>query len=98
MTTIFTPERLRREMTELVFEHSPRRFALCWLDFEEDDGGVLAWGLEFESGRAVVCGESGTHLGCFSSAEHARLLHARRREVMLVWNDDGVPFTIEDEP
>ncbi|GLZ07996.1 hypothetical protein Acsp03_54620 [Actinomadura sp. NBRC 104412] len=50
----------------------------------------------FETGHAVICGESGRSLGSFASAEHARRLYARRREVILVWIDGHVPSPDRD--
>ena len=98
MTTISTPHDLREEATALVFECAPRRFALCWIGYEEDDGGILAWGLQFGTDHAVTCGESGGGLGRFASAEDARRLYARAREVLLVWIDEDAPSPRQDAP
>ncbi|MFI0357354.1 hypothetical protein [Actinomadura sp. 9N407] len=88
MTTIFASGRLCEEATELAFEYAPRRFALCWVDFDEDDGGILCWGLQLATDTATICSESGRTLGRFSSAEDARRFFARKEEVLLIWLDE----------
>ncbi len=74
-------------MAELAAEEAPRRFALCWADAEEDDGGALYWGLRFRDGGAVVCAASGGSFGTFGDAEAARRLFSRVEPVTLVWLD-----------
>lgn len=87
MTEISTLAGLEREAAELAAEQAPRRFALCWIDVDEEDGGVLYWGLEFRDGDAVVCGDSGRSFGIFQGAEAARRRFSRARTVTLVWLD-----------
>jgi hypothetical protein len=88
MTTIsYDESALREEMAELVAEFAPRRFSLCWIDDEEDDGGVVYWGLQLPSEVTVVTRESGDGLGVFSSAEAAQRLLARRHPLELIWLD-----------
>ena len=82
------PKSLRAEAAELAAEYAPRRFALCWLDVEEDDGGILLWGLELASDRVIVMGEDGYALGVFSSAEAARTRFAHARDLVLIWLDE----------
>jgi hypothetical protein len=87
MTEISTRSELEAEVAELAAEHAPRRFALCWADAEEDDGGVRSWGLQFRDGGAVVCAASGGSFGTFEDAEAARRLFSRVGPVTLVWLD-----------
>jgi hypothetical protein len=78
---------LRDEVAELAAEYAARRFTLCWIDVEDDDGGIFGWGMVLPSDVAVVTDDDGHLLGVFSSAERARRLFGRRREVVLVWFD-----------
>lgn len=78
---------LYTEMAELVHEFAPRRFSLCWIDAEEDDGEVIYWGLQLPDGITVLTGESGHGLGVFSSAEAAQRLLGRRHPLELIWID-----------
>ncbi|TDC47811.1 hypothetical protein E1281_25685 [Actinomadura sp. KC345] len=88
MNDISAAELLRIEVTELAAELAPRRFALCWIDAEEDDGGVLGWGFQIDDDLAVVCGTSdGGVLARCSSAEQAGRLLSRSQEVTVVWLD-----------
>lgn len=87
MTKISTFTDLQQEVAELVAEEAPRRFAICWIDTEEDDGGVLCWGLEFRRGGALVHRDGGGWSGRFESAEVARRMLSRARTVTLVWLD-----------
>jgi hypothetical protein len=83
-----THSALRDELGELVIECAPRRFAVCWLDPVEDDGGVLAWGLALAGGKAVVIDGDGGMRGAFRSAESARRFVGRGRgDLVLVWLD-----------
>jgi hypothetical protein len=79
---------LRDEVAELAAEYAPRRFALCWLDPDEDDGGICLWGLELSPDRALVVGEDGHPFGVFSSAEAACRRFGRGGELVLIWLDD----------
>jgi len=86
---IRTQAALRDELAELAAEYAPRRFALCWLDAKDKDGGVLAWGLAFPSGEVAVTGDDDLRvLGVFASAERARDLLGRGGELILVWLDE----------
>ena len=88
---------LRDELTELVTECAPRRFALCWLDPDEEDGGVLAWGLDLPSGEVVVMGDNDKLHGTFRSAESARKLLGRHRgDLVLLWLDEPAPAQLID--
>jgi hypothetical protein len=97
MTTISPMTALEAEVAELATEYAPRRFALCWVDAEQDDGGILYWGLQFRDGGATLIDDSGRRLGDFESAESARRLFSRTGAVTLVWLDppdaptEGVP-------
>lgn len=87
MTTNAAFTDLEKESAELAAEEAPRRFALCWIDAEHDDGGILYWGLEFRDGDALVCRDSGRSFGMFESAEAARRRFSRTRTVTLIWLD-----------
>ena len=89
MTKISAFTSLEQEAAELAAEYAPRRFALCWIDAEQDDGGVLCWGLQLRSGDALVYRESGGWFGQFDDAEAAQRLFSRTRTVTLVWLDDS---------
>ncbi|NKZ06840.1 hypothetical protein [Actinomadura latina] len=97
MNNISAVEALRAEVTDLAAEHAPRLFALCWIDAEADNGGILGWGLEVDEGHVVVCGDSGSRiLGHCSSADQARRLFGRSRSVEVVWLDgrDGAAIPV----
>src|SRR3954467_14449977 len=87
MTKISTFPDLEQEVAELAAEVAPRRFALCWIDAEQDDGGVVCWGLQLLDGHAMVWAESGGWCGRFEDAEAARRVFSRARRVPLVWLD-----------
>ncbi|WP_460351569.1 hypothetical protein [Actinoallomurus acanthiterrae] len=87
MTKISTFTDLEQEAAELAAEYAPRPFALCWIDADQDDGGVLCWGLQLRDGHALVCAESGDWRGRFDDAETARRVLSRTRTVTLVWLD-----------
>lgn len=87
MTRISTFTALEQEVAELAAEEAPRRFALCWVDAEQDDGGVLCWGLQLRRGDAMVYRDSGGWFGQFEDAETARRVFSRTRTVTLVWLD-----------
>ncbi|GAA4616859.1 hypothetical protein GCM10023195_75070 [Actinoallomurus liliacearum] len=91
MTKISTSTGLEQEVAELATEEAPRRFALCWVDAEQDDGGVLCWGIQLRHGDALVCRGSGGWFGQFEDAETARRVFARTRTVTLVWIDAPEP-------
>ncbi|MCO5967322.1 hypothetical protein [Actinoallomurus soli] len=91
MTKISTFTDLQQEVAELVAEEAPRRFAICWIDVEEDDGGVLCWGLQFRGGDALVHRDDGGWFGRFESAEVARRMLSRTGTVTLVWLDGPDP-------
>lgn len=56
------------EAAELAAETAPRRFSVCALDFEAEDGAVLAWGIAFPE-RVVLCELAGRPAGTFVSAD-----------------------------
>lgn len=88
---------LHDELAELAAECAPRRFALCWLDAEDQDGGVLAWGLAFPNGAAVAIGDGGDPVvGRFVSAESACRFLGRGEDAVLVWLD--APTSNEGPP
>ncbi|HEV7934600.1 MAG TPA: hypothetical protein VGP70_20120, partial [Actinomadura sp.] len=39
---------LLAEAAQLSAELAPRRFSVCAIDVDADDGAVLAWGMAFE--------------------------------------------------
>ncbi|GAA2107249.1 hypothetical protein [Actinomadura alba] len=77
---------LLAEAAELAAETAPRRYSVCALDVEAEDGAVLAWGLAFP-GRAVLCKLDGRPAGTFVSAESSMRMLRRRGEVRLIWID-----------
>jgi hypothetical protein len=85
---------LHAELTELVTEMAPHRFALCWFNLDEDDAGVLAWGLLLPTGKVIVTNNNGETRGAFGSAESARKRLGYGQDVILVWLDEPRPFEI----
>jgi hypothetical protein len=85
-------ERLLEELTELSAEAAPRRFAICLLDVDHDDGVVLGWGLALDD-QAVAyvpadgCGPPG--LLCSGSLARLPKLVRRDGDVRLIWIDSG---------
>jgi hypothetical protein len=81
---------LLAELAELAAEAAPRRFAICLLDPERDDGVVLGWGLALE-GQAVAyvpaedCGRP-CLICARSPAQLPRMLRCTG-DVRLVWID-----------
>ena len=77
---------LLAEMTELSAEQAPRRFSLCGIDVDADDGAVLAWGFAFAQ-RAILCTPEGTPKGVFPSAESVVRRFGRGEKLRLIWID-----------
>lgn len=92
MTTIedavdWAPEPEEYAVIEAKLTCPPRLFALCELERDEEgeliDGGVLAWGMEFDH-RAELVSSDGGGRGSFGSADRAARLFAHTGEVRLV--------------
>jgi hypothetical protein len=81
---------LLAELTELSAEAAPRRFAICLLDTDRDDGVVLGWGLALDD-QAIAyvpaegCGQP--CLVCSGSAEQLPKLLCRSGDARLIWID-----------
>jgi hypothetical protein len=79
-----------RELQAMVNETAPKAFAVV-AEWECEDGGrdacVLAWGLQYEGGRASVVDEEGRRAMHLESAERAVPCFARLTggAVRLVW-------------
>ncbi len=73
-------------LTDLAHACAPRRFALCEIHGDREDGSVFGWGMAFDD-RAVIWRTTGHALGAFGSAESALALLSRRRNLQLVWID-----------
>ena len=84
------------QLAKLAAECAPRRFVLCWFDLDDEDSGILAWGLVLISGKVIVTGDDGGVFGTFASAECARDLLGRRRDLFLVWLDQSAAGPGED--
>jgi hypothetical protein len=83
-------ERLLKELTELSAESAPRRFAICLLDVDHDDGVVLGWGLALEDQAiAYVPADDCRPPSLLCSGSLARLpkLVHRDGDVRLIWID-----------
>ncbi|KWW99504.1 hypothetical protein LI90_1140 [Carbonactinospora thermoautotrophica] len=74
-------------LADLAHAYAPRRFALCEVHGEREDGSVFGWGMAFDD-RAVIWRTTGA-VGTFESAESALTLFSRRRNLQLVWIDQG---------
>lgn len=89
------PSDFDQEVRDWANDTAPRMFAVVavWTDDDgEQDAHLLAWGLEFEDGRAHVVGDDGRHLMKLRSAERAlwwfrRLVREDGVAVRLVWVD-----------
>ena len=91
------PDELHDELIEMVTEYAPRRFALCWLKPEEDDAGIVAWGLVLPTGKVIVTNNKGETRGTFASAEGARRLLGRRQgDLLLMWLDEPAPAALPE--
>jgi hypothetical protein len=66
-----TPEALRAEADTLAAEEAPRRFAVFALDYDEQDGVILAWGQHFDDGRVILTGDAAPVHGRFDSLRSA---------------------------
>lgn len=77
---------LLRHLTEISADLAPRRFTLCEIDSEREDGWVRGWGLAFED-VAVLVGDGCGLLGSFQSAESALALFSQLADLRLVWID-----------
>jgi hypothetical protein len=93
------PSDFDQELRDWTNDTAPRMFAVVsvWTDDDgEQDAQILAWGMEFEDGRAQVIGdEDGRHLMKLRSAERAVWWYSRfTREagvtIQLVWMNRAV--------
>jgi hypothetical protein len=83
-------ERLLKELAELAAESAPRRFALCLLDADHDDGVVLGWGLALDDQAIAYVPADGRRppsLLCAGSLARLPKLVRRDGDVRLVWID-----------
>ncbi|WP_017600214.1 hypothetical protein [Nocardiopsis lucentensis] len=81
-------EDLRSEADALAAEQAPRRFAVLALDYAEQDGVILAWGLCFGDGRVVLTGETAPIRGTFGSLDSAlRLFRHGEDTTYVTWVD-----------
>lgn len=82
-----TEDEFAAELRELCVETAPRRFAICAVRGEYQDGVVVGWGMALDGERAVVCHAQTRAIGRFRSAEGAYRLFARSGPVRLIWID-----------
>lgn len=83
-------ERLLKELTELSAESAPRRFAICLLDVDHDDGVVLGWGLALDDQAVAYVPADGCRppsLVCAGSLARLPKLVRRDGDVRLIWID-----------
>jgi hypothetical protein len=81
---------LLAELRDLSAESAPRRFALCVLDVERDDGVVLGWGLaDDHEAIAYLPREDCSTPGFLSAGSATRIPRMLRRtgDVRLIWID-----------
>ncbi|KWX02504.1 hypothetical protein LI90_3547 [Carbonactinospora thermoautotrophica] len=82
-----TEEEYLAELRDISVSCAPRRFTLCEIDRELQDGWVFGWGLAFED-NAVLFRPGDHHVtGVFQSAESALRLFSSSRNLHLVWID-----------
>ncbi len=82
-----TEEEYLAVLRDISVSCAPRRFTLCEIDHELQDGWVYRWGIAFED-HAVLLRPTGRQVtGVFSSAESALRLFSRSRNLRLVWID-----------
>ncbi|WP_461032283.1 hypothetical protein [Streptomyces mayteni] len=74
------PASYERELRALVVETAPKMFGVVAEETLEDggrDAAVVAWGLEYEDGRALVLGEGDQRTLRLSSADRAVTWYSR---------------------
>ena len=89
-------EQLIAELTELSAESAPRRFAICLLDVDHEDGVVLGWGLAVDDQAVTYVpadGRGPSGLLCASSLARLPRLVRRDGDVRLIWIDAETPET-----
>ena len=81
-----TEEDLLAEMADLSAEEAPRRFALCTVDVEQDDGVVLALP---DEAIAYMYGETDVSMSILRATAATRFPRMLRRagNVRLIWVD-----------
>jgi hypothetical protein len=87
---VATENGLLAELAELSAEAAPRRFAICRLDTERDDGVVLGWGLALEDQAVAYVPAEGCGRPCLvSCGSPARLpdLLCPSGDIRLIWID-----------
>jgi len=85
-----TEESLLAEMADLSAEEAPRRFALCTVDVEQDDGVVLGWGLALpDEAIAYMYDENIPSMSILRATAATRFPRMLRRagNVRLIWVD-----------
>jgi hypothetical protein len=83
-------DRLLGELTELSTASAPRRFAICLLDVDHDDGVVLGWGLSLDDQAIAYVPADGCgppSLLCSGSLARLPKLLRRDGDVRLIWID-----------
>jgi hypothetical protein len=83
-------ERLLKELTELSAAAAPRRFAVCLLDVDHDDGVVLGWGLALDDQAIAYVPADGCRppsLLCAGSLARLPKLVCRDGDARLIWID-----------
>jgi hypothetical protein len=87
-SALFNDEKkLMAELTEMSVESAPRRFALCEVWADDEDAGVVGWGMAFDDEAMLYLPEARV-VGKRSSAQRALRLCARTGDLRLVWIDD----------
>jgi hypothetical protein len=93
-----TEDELVTELEELSAEFAPRRFTLCQVDGDWQDGQIIGWGLAWDE-EAIVYLVQARVLMTAPSAERARQRMARKADVRLVWVDSTVSrIRVEQKP
>ncbi|WP_344590655.1 hypothetical protein [Actinomadura vinacea] len=74
------------ELTEMSVEFAPRRFALCEVWAEDEDAGVVGWGMAFDDETLLYLPHTRV-FGRSSSAQTALSRFTRGGGGRLVWID-----------
>lgn len=87
MSAVFGDERaLMAELTELSVEFAPRRFSLCEVWADDEDAGIVGWGMAFDDETLLYLPQNGM-VGRLSSAQRALKAYTRGGDRRLVWID-----------
>ncbi|GIG62767.1 hypothetical protein Lfu02_71390 [Longispora fulva] len=94
---LWTDEEFDSLLETMAHEGAPRRFALCQVRGDREDGRVYAYGMQFDDHAVVRRFEEGALADIMQSAESARRMWSRIGQFRLVWIDPAPEPTEDDE-